>query len=345
MFSSAVSVGIRLNCWKTNPNARRRSSARSASRSWARSRSSKTTRPLDGRSSAPSSCSSVVFPDPLGPSSARNSPGSMLRLDVLERVDDEGAAGERLADAGELELAHSTVLKASAGRSRAARRAPAAPASSPPRTARRKPPSRIGKPTGAESETASEVVRAACSTPKMVSRRGGGAGGERRPEAADEERRRDAERDAEDPSEHALGERLARDLADDLALRPAERLQRSQLADALADGRERKQRREQERGGCGDDREREPEAVREVGCVDERAADRPRDLLRARDLRLLVRGLDALLHRRDGGAVVGADEDDVDEILLAGELLQLCERAGRRRRPGRRAAGRRARRR
>ena len=31
MFSSAVRVGIRLNCWKTKPNERSRSSARSPS--------------------------------------------------------------------------------------------------------------------------------------------------------------------------------------------------------------------------------------------------------------------------------------------------------------------------
>src|SRR5436305_4903785 len=35
--------------------------------------------PALGRSSAPSSCSSVVLPDPLGPSSATNSPASISR--------------------------------------------------------------------------------------------------------------------------------------------------------------------------------------------------------------------------------------------------------------------------
>ena len=61
-------------------------------------------------------------------------------------------------------------------------------------------------------------------------------------------RRRDAEHDAEHAADDALRERLADDLADDQALRPAERLQRAELADALADRRERQERREQERG-------------------------------------------------------------------------------------------------
>ena len=78
-FSSAVSVGIRLNCWKTNPKERSRSSASSASGRPARSRPPKDTRPLEGRSSAPRSCNRVVLPEPLGPSIATNSPASMVR--------------------------------------------------------------------------------------------------------------------------------------------------------------------------------------------------------------------------------------------------------------------------
>ena len=76
-FSAAVSVGTRLNCWKTKPNARRRRSARLLSPSFVMSRPSKCTAPAVGRSSAPSSCSNVVLPDPLGPSMTKNSPLSM----------------------------------------------------------------------------------------------------------------------------------------------------------------------------------------------------------------------------------------------------------------------------
>ena len=189
MFSSAVSVGIRLNCWKTNPNERRRSSERSASRSWARSRSSKTTRPLEGRSSAPSSCSSVVFPDPLGPSSARNSPGSMLRLDVLERVDDEGAARRTTCRRRRARTGSFDSPQGVGGAERAARRAPAAPASSPPRTARQE-----AAEQDREADGGGERDRVRGRARRLLdaedgSRRGGGAGGERRPEAADEEGR------------------------------------------------------------------------------------------------------------------------------------------------------------
>ena len=66
-FSAAVSVGMRLNCRRTKPNERRRSSASAPSARVARSRPSKTTLPLDGRSW--SSCAfrvtvrSVPMPD------------------------------------------------------------------------------------------------------------------------------------------------------------------------------------------------------------------------------------------------------------------------------------------
>ena len=58
---------------------RRRSSVRSPSRRRARSRPSKRSSPGVGRSSAPSSCSSVVLPEPGGPGDATNSPRSMRR--------------------------------------------------------------------------------------------------------------------------------------------------------------------------------------------------------------------------------------------------------------------------
>ena len=93
-FSSAVSVGIRLNCWKTKPNALRRSSASSPSPRMPRSRPSKRTLPELGRSSAPSSCSRVVLPDPLGPSSATNWPASICRSTPPTASIDRGASLE-----------------------------------------------------------------------------------------------------------------------------------------------------------------------------------------------------------------------------------------------------------
>src|SRR4029077_16742789 len=61
--------------------------------------------------------------------------------------------------------AHSTALSASAGRSRAALKAPAAPASRPPTSASRKPATRISTERGASSLTLSLAVRASAPKP------------------------------------------------------------------------------------------------------------------------------------------------------------------------------------
>ena len=79
----AVSVGIRLNCWKTKPKVRAASSASSPVGRASRGRVPRRARvPSLGRSSAPSSWSSVVFPDPLGPSSATKSPAPIVDVDA-----------------------------------------------------------------------------------------------------------------------------------------------------------------------------------------------------------------------------------------------------------------------
>ena len=131
----AVSVGIRLNCWKTKPKARSRSSASSLSRSVARSRPSKKTWPLAraveraeeleqgrlARAARPLERDELAGVDRRStPSTARTSAAALREhprrvLDVVQR-----------------RVHYSTVLSASAGRSRAARNAPAAPASRPP---------------------------------------------------------------------------------------------------------------------------------------------------------------------------------------------------------------------
>ena len=79
-FWRAVSVGIRLNCWKMNPMVVRLRRARSPSPMRASGLSSKRPRPPDGRSSAPSSWSTVVLPEPLGPTIATYSPPAISRL-------------------------------------------------------------------------------------------------------------------------------------------------------------------------------------------------------------------------------------------------------------------------
>ena len=90
-FSTAVSVGIRLNCWKTKPNERNRIAASSRSGSSDRSRPSKTSVPELGRSSVPSSCSSVVLPEPLGPFERQELACADLEVDAVERPDHASA--------------------------------------------------------------------------------------------------------------------------------------------------------------------------------------------------------------------------------------------------------------
>ena len=74
MFSSAVSIGSRLNCWKTKPMWRRRSLVSCLSGISVMSSSPTFTRPFVGRSSPASRCMSVDLPEPEGPMTAVNWP-------------------------------------------------------------------------------------------------------------------------------------------------------------------------------------------------------------------------------------------------------------------------------
>jgi hypothetical protein len=64
MFSSALSVGTRLNAWNTNPTRSRRSSVSALSLRSARDTSPMTTSPDVGLSSAARQCMSVDLPEP-----------------------------------------------------------------------------------------------------------------------------------------------------------------------------------------------------------------------------------------------------------------------------------------
>src|SRR5664279_756994 len=75
MFSIAVSVGTRLNAWKTNPMRSRRILVSSLSPSLVRSASPMYTSPDVASSSAARQCMSVDLPDPDGPMMAVNWPG------------------------------------------------------------------------------------------------------------------------------------------------------------------------------------------------------------------------------------------------------------------------------
>ena len=76
MFSLALSVGSRLNCWKTKPILSRRSSVSCFSVSRVMSTSPMNACPELRRSSPAAHCMSVDLPDPDGPMIAVNRPGS-----------------------------------------------------------------------------------------------------------------------------------------------------------------------------------------------------------------------------------------------------------------------------
>ena len=74
MFSPAVSVGIRLNAWKTKPTRSRRSWVRCLSDKVVRSMSPMKTLPSVGVSNPASRCRRVDLPDPDGPMMTVHSP-------------------------------------------------------------------------------------------------------------------------------------------------------------------------------------------------------------------------------------------------------------------------------
>jgi hypothetical protein len=80
MFSSAVSVGMRLNDWKTKPSRSRRTRVRAASESDPRSRSPTKTRPEVRESRPARQCIRVDLPEPDGPITAVNRAAGMSTL-------------------------------------------------------------------------------------------------------------------------------------------------------------------------------------------------------------------------------------------------------------------------
>ena len=74
MFSSAVSIGSRLNDWNTKPMCCRRSFVSCLSGSSVMSTPPIFTRPFVGRSSPASRCMRVDLPEPDGPMTAVNWP-------------------------------------------------------------------------------------------------------------------------------------------------------------------------------------------------------------------------------------------------------------------------------
>ena len=76
MFSLAVSVGIRLNAWKTNPTRSRRNAVSALSLSPDKEVPSTSIEPPVGLSRAARQCISVDLPEPEGPMIAVNFPAS-----------------------------------------------------------------------------------------------------------------------------------------------------------------------------------------------------------------------------------------------------------------------------
>jgi hypothetical protein len=75
-FSRTERIGTRLKNWKTNPVFWRRSFVAASSPRRLTTAPSRTTSPDVGRSRPPRRWRRVLFPDPDGPMTATNSPGS-----------------------------------------------------------------------------------------------------------------------------------------------------------------------------------------------------------------------------------------------------------------------------
>ena len=156
----------------------------------ARSRPSKQKLPEVGRSSAPSSCSSVVLPEPLGPATTTNSPGVDLEVDVVDGANLVGRAGTcaRRRDVVE-RLRPLLDLPQCLGGAQARRaNAPTAPAIRPPRTASRNPTSSTPTASGASARPGRYVPPVTWPRPKRRRRRPCSTSPQRRADRSDRRR-------------------------------------------------------------------------------------------------------------------------------------------------------------
>ena len=329
-FSSAVSVGIRLNCWKTKPNERSRSSASSPSRQLGEvaaleedASAARAGRARRGAGAA-SSCRSRSGPRARRTRPARSSgrrPASAL---IDERPADEGLRRRR--SSSYWLIRPSSARRRGAGARRAS--APAAPASRPPRTASAKPASRIDDADGRrERDGVVTCVRVGLLEAEEAAAAGRRAGAQRRSERADRERRPRRRGRRRGRRRARPGERLAGDLAHDLAAAS------SRAPSACPSSRTRLPTEESVSSAAS----RNAATAATIESARPRLCERlaastseplivPATCFALATSRLVVGVLDPLLDGGDGGAVVGADEHDVDEILLARELLELRER-------------------
>ena len=137
-FCAAVSVGIRLNCWKTNPSVSRRSAASSPSPIRARSWPSNSTRAARRAVERAEQLQQRRLARARRAGDDDELAGADLEVDAVDGRDLRRSCGGRRAGsrAGSCRAPQSMWRRASAGRRRAARRPPTAPATSPPSSAR-----------------------------------------------------------------------------------------------------------------------------------------------------------------------------------------------------------------
>ena len=170
-FSRAVSVGIRLNCWKMKPSVRSLRSASSPSPSVGRARGPRTRSfrrgPVEraehleqrrlaragGADDDDELAARDVERDPVEGSHPRPLRGAVHARQILDSVEVVSVRQHGHGCLLRWGAHHSTLLRASAGRSRAARRPPTLPATRPPSTARPIASATISRSMGAPRVT------------------------------------------------------------------------------------------------------------------------------------------------------------------------------------------------
>ena len=220
--------------------------------------------------------------------------------------------------------------RASAGRRRAARIPPTAPAIRPPSTP--SPIARTTSPASTGAPSRRQPSRGVPS-PKPCGRRGPArqpAGPppappprrrrQRDPEGADQRRAADPDQRPERRPRSPLRDRLAAHLAHDPPLAPADRLQRPELAGALVDRRQGEQAGDQERRDERDDRERGPSLSERFLASTSEPDDAIGEVLRRGHLRAGELALDRLAAPPPPRRCRRRGRDGVDAALAVREL-------------------------
>src|SRR5512133_264170 len=213
------------------------------------------------------------------------------------------------------------VRRASAGRSRAARRPPSAPATMPPSVASATAARIRPMLSGAPSLTTVEPALLTAPWPKGPKPKLGPLDAD----GVDCDGACNTEDDAERAAEQALQQRFARHLPDDKLLRPADGLQRAQLAGSLRNRGECQQGGDQDGRQQTDQLERGAELLGQVLRVHQRPRDALGEILGCRHGRAAEARADRAGDARNVVGGGGAHVDRVHAPDTVGELLQLGE--------------------